>query len=157
AGDGQGGGADALDAHAELLQVEAEVLDHVVGGGVADHRGAGVEGGRHQGVLGDGVAPRGEHDRPTRLDAGGDRWVVAALGRVDVEAEGAQRVEVRLHGAVTEVAADGVGQVEDLLAVQQRAEEYDDRPGAPRRVGVDVGQVEVRRRDDLEVAGVVEP
>ena len=49
---------------AELLQVEAEVLDHVVGRRVADDGGARVQGGGHQGVLGDGVAALGEHDRP---------------------------------------------------------------------------------------------
>ena len=38
AGDREGGGADAVDLHAEGLQEEAEVLDHVVGGGVADQR-----------------------------------------------------------------------------------------------------------------------
>ena len=61
--DRQGRRADALDAHAELLEEEAEVLDHVVGAGVADDRGARVTGGGHEDVLGDGVAALGEHDR----------------------------------------------------------------------------------------------
>ena len=60
---GQGGRADAVDVDAQLLEVEAEVLDHVVGGGVADHGGAGVQRGGHQRVLGDGVAALGQHDR----------------------------------------------------------------------------------------------
>ena len=154
---GQRGGADAVDAHAELLQEEAQVLDHVVRAGVADHGDAVVAGGGEQGVLGDGVAALGEHDRP----GGGDRpvhgGVVAALGGLDLQAEGAQRGHVRLDGAGAEVAAAGVRQLEDVLAVHQRAQEHDDRAGTTGRLLVDAVQVELGRRDDLEVVVVVEP
>ena len=153
----QRGGADALDRHAQLLQVEAEVLDHVVGRRVADHRGAGVQRGRHQGVLGDGVAALGEHDRRVRLDRPVDLGVVAAVGGLHLEAEGPQGVHVRLDGAGAEVAAAGVGQLEDVLAVQQRAEEHDDRAGTPRGLLVDRAEVELLGRHDLEVVVVVEP
>ena len=157
AGDDQRGGADALDADAELLQVEAEVLDHVVRRGVADDGGAGVQGGGHQGVLGDGVAALGEHDRPGRLDRPVDVGVVAAVGGLDLEAERPQRGHVRLDGAGAEVAAAGVRQVEGVAAVQQRAEEHDHRAGTPRGLLVDVVEVELGRRDDLEVVVAVEP
>ena len=51
---------------AELLQEEAEVLDHVVGAGVADDGRARVAGGRQEDVLGDRVAALGEHDGAAR-------------------------------------------------------------------------------------------
>ena len=59
---------------AELLQEEAEVLDHVVGRGVADDGGAGVQRGGHQGVLGDGVAALGEHDRAASARSPRSTW-----------------------------------------------------------------------------------
>src|SRR3546814_12428131 len=67
------------------LQVEAQVLDHGVGRGVADHGGARVQGSGHQRVLGDGVTTFGEHDRATRLDGPVDAGVVAALGGLHVD------------------------------------------------------------------------
>ena len=83
--------------------------------------------------------------------------VVGAVGRLDLEAERPQRVHVRLDGAGAEVAAAGVGQLEDVGAVQQRAEEHDDRAGTPRGVLVDVREVELLGRDDLEVVVVADP
>ena len=53
------------------LQEEAQVLDHVVGGGVADDGDAVVPGGGQQRVLGDGVAALGQHDGAVRGDACG--------------------------------------------------------------------------------------
>ena len=49
------------------------------------------------------------------------------------------------------------GQLEGVGAVQQRAEEHDDRAGTPGRGLVDRAQVELLGRDDLEVVVVVEP
>ena len=137
---GQRGGADAVDRTPSLLQEEAQVLDHVVRAGVADHGDAVVAGGGQQGVLGDGVAALGEHDRPARGDAAVDGRVVAALGGLDLEAERPQRGHVRLDGAGAEVAAAGVRQLEGVLAVHQRAEEHDDRAGTTGRLRVDRGR-----------------
>jgi hypothetical protein len=64
---------------------------------------------------------------------------------------------VWLDGACPEVAAAGVRQLEDLLAVQQRPEEHDDRAGAPRGVRVDAVELELPGRDDLEVVVGVQP
>ena len=154
----QGGGADAVDAHAELLQEEAQVLDHVVGAGVADHRHTVVAGRGENGVLGDGVASLGQHDGPGRCDRAVDGRVVAALGGLHLETERPQRGHVRLDGAGAEVAAAGVRQLEGvLLVVQQRAQEHDHRAGTTRGLHVDAVEVEVLGRDDLQVAGVVEP
>ena len=58
-------------SHPERLEEEAEVLDHVVGAGVADHRLAGVAGCRQQDVLGDGVAALGEDDGAAGWCSGG--------------------------------------------------------------------------------------
>ncbi len=142
---------------AEPLQVEAEVLDHVVGRGVADHGRARVQRCGHQRVLGDGVAALGQHDRTGRLDGAVDAGVVAAVGGLDVEAEGPQRRHVRLHGALAEVATTGVGQVELVVAVQQRTEEHDHRARAAGGRLVDRGEVELGGRDDLEVVVVADP
>ena len=157
AGDLERRGADALDLDAEALEVEAQVLDHVVGRGVADHGGAGVEGGGHQRVLGDRVAALGQHDRARRLDGAVDAGVVAAVARLDVEPEGTQRRHVRLDRALAEVAAAGVGEVELVVAVQQRAEEHDHRARASCCRLVDRGEVEVGGRDDLQVVVVADP
>ena len=92
-----------------------------------------------------------------RLDGPVDLGVVAAVGRLDLEAERPQRGHVRLDGAGAEVAAAGVRQLEDVGAVEQRAEEHDDRAGTPRGLLVDVREVELLGRDDLEVVVVVEP
>ncbi len=113
--------------------------------------------GGHQRVLRHGVATLGEHDRSARGHAPVDLRVVAALGRLHLEAEGPQRGHVRLDGAGAEVAAAGVRQLEVGAAVEQRAEEHDDRAGTPRGLLVDVGEVELGRGDDLEVVVVVEP
>ena len=88
---------------------------------------------------------------------GVDRRLVEAVGRRDVEAEGAQRRQVRLDGAGAEVAATGVGQLEAVELVEQRAEEHDDGAGAAGGLDVDAREVELRRRDDLEVVAVGEP
>ena len=157
AGDGQRRRTDALDPHAERLQVEAQVLDHVVGRRVADDGGAGVQRSGHQCVLGHGVAALGEHDRPAGDDRPVDLAVVPAVGRLDLEAERAQRRHVRLDRAGAEVAAAGVGELERLGAVEQRAEEHQHRAGTPRGHLVDPGEVELLRRDDLEVVLVVDP
>ena len=142
---------------AQLLEVEAEVLDHVVGRRVADHGRAGVQRGCHQRVLGHGVAALGEHDRASRFDGPVDRRVVHAVGGLDLEPERPQGRHVRLDGPGAEVAAAGVRQVEDFLTVQQRAEEHDDGAGTTGGRLVDVGQVELGRRDDLEVVLGVQP
>ncbi len=86
-----------------------------------------------------------------------DGRVVAALGGLDLEPERAQRGQVRLDGAGAEVAAAGVGQLEGVLAVHQRAEEHDDRAGTAGGLLVDAVEVELGRRDDLEVVVGVEP
>jgi len=83
--------------------------------------------------------------------------VVHPVGRLHFETEGTQGSHVRLDGAFAEVAAAGVGQLERLAAVQQRPEEHDHRAGAPRGLLVDVVEVELRGRDDLEVVVGVEP
>src|SRR5690606_36456715 len=96
ASDDEGGRADALDDHAQLLEEEAQVLDHVVGRGIADGRAARVTGGGHQRIFGDGVATLGEDDRLVRVDLAGGGGLVGALGGLDVEPEVGQRGHVRL-------------------------------------------------------------
>ena len=83
--------------------------------------------------------------------------MVGALGGLDLEAEGAQGRHVWLHRALTEVAATGVGELELVDAVQQRAEEHDDRAGAAGGALVDLREVELGGRDDLEVVLVAHP
>ena len=90
-------------------------------------------------------------DRP--VDA---RLVEAVRGR-DLEPEGAQRRQVRLDGAGAEVAATGIRQLEGLVLVEQRAEEHDDGARAAGGRDVDVVEVELGRRDDLEVVAVGQP
>jgi hypothetical protein len=97
------------------------------------------------------------HDGPVRHDARLHHRVVAALGRLHLEAEGTQCRHVRFDGAAAEVAAAGVRQLEVAHPVHQRAEEHDDRAGTAGRLRVDPAQVKVRRRDDLEVVLGVEP
>ncbi len=149
--------ADALDADAQLLQEEAQVLDHVVGRGVADDRDAVVAGGGQQGVLGDGVPAFGQHDRPRGGDARFHLGVVDALRRGHRQTEVAQRAHVRLDGAGAQVAAARVGEAEAVHAVQQRAEEHDDAPGAARGFVVDGVQVQFGGRHDLQVGAAVDP
>ncbi len=155
--DGQRRGADALDPDAEPLEEEAEVLDHVVGAGVADDRHAVVARGGQQDVLGDGVTALGKDDRPRRPPAGVGCRLVEAVRGDDVEAEVPQRRQVRLDGAGTEVAATGIRQPEPGLVVQQRPEEHDHRPGAAGGLDVDAVEVQHRRGDDLQVVAAREP
>lgn len=96
---------DPVDPYAERLQEEAQVLDHVVGGRVADDRRAVVPGGGQQCVLGHRVAALGQHDRAVRPDLVVDLRVVQPVGRRDLQAEAAQRDHVRLDRARAEVAA----------------------------------------------------
>ena len=149
--------ADALDPYAQRLQEEAQVLDHVVGGRVADDGHAVVPGGGEQRVLGDGVAALGQHDRTAGGDGTVDPGVVEPLRRRDVQAEPAQRDHVRLDGPGAEVAAARVRQPEGVHAVQQRAEEHDDRAGPAGGLGVDGLHVQLGRRHDLQVDAVVDP
>ena len=153
----QGRGADAVDPHPEQLEVEAQVLDHVVGAGVADGGDALAAGGGHDDVLRHGVAALGEDDREVLRAAARDQPVVVAGGRGDVEPEGPQADQVRLDGPGAEVAAARVGEPELVLEPEQRAQEHDDRPGAAGGVDVDGVEVEVPRDDDLEVAAVRRP
>ena len=153
----QGRGADAVDAHPEQLEVEAQVLDHVVGAGVADRGDALAAGCGHDDVLGHGVAALGQDDREVLGAAPGDQPVVVAGRRRDVEPEGTQADEVRLDGPGAEVAPARVRQPELVLQPQERAQEHDDRPGAAGGVDVDGAEVEVPRDDDLEVAAVGRP
>lgn len=155
--DGQRRRADPVHPYAQFLQEEAEVLDHVVGGGVADDGGAVVPGGGEQRVLGHGVAAFGQHDGAAGGDGVVDLRVVETVRRGDLQAEAAQRDHVRLDRAGAEVAAAGVRQFELVHAVQQRAQEHDDRPGATRGVGVDRLHVQLRGRHDLQVDAVVDP
>ena len=101
-----------VDADAEPLEEEAQVLDHVVGLALRITVTPVVQRRRHEGVLGDGVAALGEHDRAGRGDAGGDLGLVAPVGGLDLEAERPQGRHVRLDGAGAEVAAAGVRQLE---------------------------------------------
>ena len=154
AGDLQRGGANAGDLHAEHLQVEAQVLHHVVRAGVADDGGATAVGGGHDGVLGDGVAAFAEHEgavvtvRRRRLHR-----VEPGL-RLHAEAELVQCLHVRLHGAGAEVAAAGVGQPVGVGLVQQRAQEHDDAAGPAGRLHIHGGQVQDGGAADLEVVRV---
>ena len=115
-------------------EVEAEVLDHVVGRGVADDRGARVQGGGHQGVLGDGVAALGEHDRPGRLDrpvdaSRGSSPSVALTSRPNGRSADMCGSTVR----VPRLQPPAYGRSKVVVAVQQRAEEHDDRAGTAGR------------------------
>ncbi len=116
-----------------------------------------MQGGGHEGVLGHRVAPLGEHDRPDGDDRPVDLAVVPAVGGLDLEAERPQRRHVRFDGAGAEVAAPGVGELEGVGPVEQRAEEHQDRAGTARGLLVDPGEVEVLGWNDLEVVLGVDP
>ena len=64
---------------------------------------------------------------------------------------------MRLDRALAEVAAAGVGEVELVVAVQQRAEEHDHRARTPCGRLVDRVEVELGGRDDLQVVVVADP
>ena len=103
------------------------------------------------------VAALDQHDRPQRHDRPVDQGVVGALGRLHLQAERAQRGHVRLDRAGAEVAAAGVRQLEVVRPVHQRAEEHDHRARTAGGGLVDVAEVEVLGRDDLEVVVGVQP
>jgi len=149
---GERGGPDALDPHPELLEVEAQVLDHVVAAGVADDGHLVQPGCRHHGVLGDGVAALGQDDGSRRHHPGVAVHLVAALGRDDLHTERPQRALVRLHGPGAELAPPGVRNGEGGRAVQQRAEQQQHRARTTGGGLVQVLQVQGRRRSQLQVA-----
>ena len=64
--DAQCGRPNAVDLDSEVGQEDAEVLDHVVRAGIAQHRHPSRQRRSEQRVLGDGVAAFGEGDRPGR-------------------------------------------------------------------------------------------
>ena len=104
--------ADALDPYAERLQEEAQVLDHVVGGGVADDRAPSCRAAASS-AFSVTVSPRsvstiGRSGRTLAVDL----RVVEPVGRRDLQAEAAQRDHVRLDRAGAEVAAARVRQLE---------------------------------------------
>src|SRR6185436_10352396 len=68
-----------------------------------------------------------------------------------------QRGHVGLDGAGAELAAAGVRELEGVGAVEQWAEEHQDRAGTTRRGLVDAAEVELLGRHDLEVAVVTDP
>src|SRR5690625_4770349 len=153
----QRGGADALDPHPEPDQEEAQVLDHVVGAGVADHRLALGERRGQQSVLGDGVTALGEHYRAAGAGARGGRGLVVPLGRHHGQPEGPQRRHVRLDGAGAQIASTGVGELELPGAVHERPQEHDDAAGATSGLDIDGAQVEGLGHLDLEVVVLVQP
>ena len=119
-------------------QVQAQVLDHVVGAGVADGGRAVGAGGGEQRVLGDGVAALGQHDGAAGPPVRRHRGVVLAGPRLDVQAERAQRDHVRLRrcGCRGRSRRRRAAR-KSSRPVQQRAEEHDDAAGAAGGVGVD--------------------
>lgn len=121
--DGELGGADALDTDAELFEEETDVLDHVVGGGTDDGSLAGVHGGGHEDVFGDGVAALGQDDVAVLTaveDALVDlNFVKATVGLgVNFEAERFESLEVRLYSADAKRTAASVGNGETLVTVK---------------------------------------
>ncbi len=146
-----------LDGHPERLEVEAEVLDHVVGAGVSDDADAVVPGCCHERVLGDGVTAFGQDDRLAGADLSIDLGVVETRNSGDVEAKRTQGLEVGLHGPVAEVTSPDVGQAELIELVQQRPEEHDHRAGSTGSFEVHGREIEVGRGSDLEVVALRKP
>jgi len=154
--DAQGGRPDAFDLDAQHHEEDTQILHHVVGGGVAQHRLAGRHGGGHQGVFGDGVTTFGKHDGVLRMRMQRGR-VVVALGGNDIEAEGVQRLHVRLDGAGTQLAAAGVGQPEGVRQVHQGPEEHDDAAGTTGGRDIHIGQIEHLGTHDRQIGLVGRP
>lgn len=82
-------GAICFDFDAEFFEIEHDVLDHVVSGGVADDSAAWEAGGGHEGVFGDGVAALDEGDSFVGVIDGFNSGFIEAAGGfgVDVETE----------------------------------------------------------------------
>ena len=116
--DAQRGGADAIDLDAEMGEEDAEILNHVVRAGVAQHRHSGRQRGGKQGVLGNGVTALGQRDRPRRFDGLVHRAVVEAISGEYVQAEAAEHLEMWLDGAGSKITASGVRQLEVAVGVQ---------------------------------------
>ena len=85
--DAQCGRPNAVDLDSEVGQEDAEVLDHVVRAGIAQHCHPSRQRRSEQRVLGDGVAAFGEGDRPGTLDRLVHGAVVEAVGWHHVQAE----------------------------------------------------------------------
>ena len=121
--DFQVGGADTFDFYAELLKVETDVLNHVVGAGADDGGGAREESGGHDSVFGDGVASFDEDDFFISFIGGEDFGFVETriTDGVDFEAESFEGVKVGFDGARAKRAAAGVRKAEFFEFVEERA------------------------------------
>ena len=142
--------ADPLDRGAHPGQHAREVLHVRLGGGVADRGRARRQRGGHQRVLG---AHHGRlvHEEVARAQAAVGREQADVAVELDVGAERAERVEVRVQPAPADHVAAGRRQQRGAEAGEQRA--ADEHRGADPlgEVGVDVGAAD---RVGLEVDAV---
>ena len=134
--------ADALDRRAHLVEHAREVLHVRLGGGVADDGRALGQRGGHQRVL------RAHDRRLVHEEVGGDagrRWARAADVAVvlDLGAERAERVEVRIEPAAADHVAAGRRHHGGAEARQQRAGDEERRADALGEVRIDVGAVDL--------------
>lgn len=156
AGDAQRGGANAFDPHAQALQVEAQVLDHVVGAGIADNGGALTVRGSHDGVLGHGIAAFRQHERAVFAVGRRGCYGVEPGLRLDPQPEFAQRLHVGLNGAGPQIAATGIRQQVFVGLVQERSQQHDDTAGPARCIDVHGAEIQHFGTADAQIA-VIKP
>ncbi len=155
--DDQGGGADAFDTDTDVVEEEAQVLNHVVAGGVANLGATLEQSSSHQHIFGHRVATLGQGHPYLVVGYRGDFGPITALGGLDAQPEVPKGLQMRGDRTGTQIAAAGIGQLEVLLGMQQRPQEHDDRTGAPGGVGINGVQVEVVGSDQLQLAFVLRP
>ena len=141
---------DPLDLGAERDEEAAEVLDMRLAGGVADHRLALGEHGRHDDVLGRHHARLVEEDR---LAAQPRRAHLEAAVDLDLDAELGEAVDVRVEPAPPDHVAAGRRHGRAAEAREQRAGEQERGADAAAQLLVELGLVHAGRVDpDLVLA-----
>ena len=132
--------SDAIDLNAQMGEEDAEILNHVVRAGIAQHCYPGRECRSQQRVLGNRVAAFGQSDGPCRFDRLVHCAVVEAVSGVYVQPKSPEHLQVRLNGAPPDIAPSGVRQFEVWVGAQHRTEEHDHRAGTSCRLEIHLVQ-----------------